>query len=424
MKVPIDDIKVEKRFRKDFGGIDELAESIKKHGLIQPPVVTDNLKLVAGERRLRACKELGFEEIEVRLREDLDELEQREMELEENIARKQFTWQEEVQAKKEIHELKQEIHGSRVKGHESDGWGVKDTAEVLEEAIGGVSMDITLAKALEEYPELYEEKNKHQAMKKYKKLQEQELLDQLAEKVEDKSKGDLYEIYCENCISWMQEQEDESFDLAIVDPPWGIDVDTKSAMSKGREIEYDDDLEKSYLITYKALLELGRILKKDSHMYLYFGISRYDLILDTLDDISIFEYDPVPLIWNKDHGSSAAKGRTYPGAYETVLFCYKGKRDIKTGRHNVFTFKRPSGQIRVHSAQKPIALEEEFIKNSTNPGDRVIVPFAGSGAAVVAAVNQGCHVVGLEKRKKNFTVMDDFIKEQLAEEAMQSLKES
>ena len=51
---------------------------------------------------VKACLSLGLEEIPVRFYDELDELTAREIELEENIRRKQFTWQEEVLAKAEI----------------------------------------------------------------------------------------------------------------------------------------------------------------------------------------------------------------------------------------------------------------------------------------------------------------------------------
>ncbi|OAA87593.1 ParB N-terminal domain-containing protein [Clostridium ljungdahlii] len=54
MLVDIDKVIVDKRIRKDFGNITELAEDIKENGLINPPVVTPKFQLIAGERRLRA----------------------------------------------------------------------------------------------------------------------------------------------------------------------------------------------------------------------------------------------------------------------------------------------------------------------------------------------------------------------------------
>lgn len=67
MLVDIDKIIVNDRIRKDFGDIQELADDIKENGLINPPVVNKGYELLAGERRLRACKMLGWPQIEVRM---------------------------------------------------------------------------------------------------------------------------------------------------------------------------------------------------------------------------------------------------------------------------------------------------------------------------------------------------------------------
>ena len=69
--------------------LEELAESIKKYGLIQPIIVTkkDNYyQIIAGERRWRACKKAGLKEIQVIVRED-DERKNKEISLIENIQR-------------------------------------------------------------------------------------------------------------------------------------------------------------------------------------------------------------------------------------------------------------------------------------------------------------------------------------------------
>ena len=55
-RIRIADIKICKRFRKDIGKLDGLAESIRQIGLLHPIIITEDLKLVAGHRRLLACK--------------------------------------------------------------------------------------------------------------------------------------------------------------------------------------------------------------------------------------------------------------------------------------------------------------------------------------------------------------------------------
>ena len=67
---PIDSIIVGERFRKDMGDLEALAQSIAEDGLLQPVVVSQRFILLAGERRLRACRDiLGWTDIPVRIME-------------------------------------------------------------------------------------------------------------------------------------------------------------------------------------------------------------------------------------------------------------------------------------------------------------------------------------------------------------------
>jgi ParB-like chromosome segregation protein Spo0J len=74
-----------------MGDITALARSIKKHGLLHPIVIDDQKNLVAGGRRLAACEQLGWEKIPVTRLEELTEAQRREIELEENLQRKDLT---------------------------------------------------------------------------------------------------------------------------------------------------------------------------------------------------------------------------------------------------------------------------------------------------------------------------------------------
>ncbi len=97
MKVAIDKIIVEEslRIRKDIGNLDVLQSSIEKVGLINPVMIDENNKLLAGYRRLSACKNLGWKDIEanvVQLNGDL--IKMLDVEIAENFFRKDFTPEE------------------------------------------------------------------------------------------------------------------------------------------------------------------------------------------------------------------------------------------------------------------------------------------------------------------------------------------
>ncbi len=87
----IADITISRRRREDLGDLKALADSILHYGLLHPIVVDDAGNLVAGERRLKACQLLGWEEIDTRSLGELSESERQEIELEENVRRKDLT---------------------------------------------------------------------------------------------------------------------------------------------------------------------------------------------------------------------------------------------------------------------------------------------------------------------------------------------
>lgn len=62
-KIPINQIQIGERLREDLGDIASLAEEIKAVGLLNPVTVSSDLRLLAGYRRLEACRSLGWEKI-------------------------------------------------------------------------------------------------------------------------------------------------------------------------------------------------------------------------------------------------------------------------------------------------------------------------------------------------------------------------
>ena len=102
MLIDINQVKVSERIRKDYGDIEELANDIKENGLINPPVITPEYELIAGERRLRALQFLNYNQIEVRVMTVKDALHQLKLEISENENRKDFSFSEKMQWAEEL----------------------------------------------------------------------------------------------------------------------------------------------------------------------------------------------------------------------------------------------------------------------------------------------------------------------------------
>ena len=106
MLVPIDEITVKKRIRKDLGDIAALADSMKRFGQISPILVNKKNVLIAGGRRLEAARSLGWRSINAIEVDVSDELTKLEYELEENAQRQDFTDDEATEAIRKIQRLR------------------------------------------------------------------------------------------------------------------------------------------------------------------------------------------------------------------------------------------------------------------------------------------------------------------------------
>lgn len=404
MKVKIKDIKVGERVRSDYGDISALATSIQRYGLLHPIVVDEKKKLIAGERRLKAHAKLGKKEIEVKYLSELNDVDKKEIELEENIQRKSLDWQELVLAKLALHELRQQLYGAKTGHTGGEGWGLQDTALALDQSVGTASMDIQLAKALQNFPELRKEKSKTNAFKKYKQMETVLLRQELNRR---RTRDVTPNIILGDAAIECKKFEDEEFDFVITDPPYGQDLNKKSDTGKTVSgVTYEDD---PYLIMdllRKVTKELYRALKPDRHMIIAFSMTHYAKLKQLLEDAG-FHVDPTPLIWNKTSGSTPANGEYFPYAYEPAFWCMKGRRGLNSTACNMFTCKRVPSKHKLHPLERPQELLEAWVEAVSFPGEKGGDPFGGSGSLMEACINTGRECVIIEKDESNYFAIVD-----------------
>ena len=121
----ISEIKIPRRTRRDMGDLDGLAASIEEVGLLHLPVVDGENELVCGERRIRAVKKLGWEDVPVRVAKTLGEaLLALKAERDENTCRKDFAPTEAVALGERLEKmLKPEAEKRRVDAGKATGRG-------------------------------------------------------------------------------------------------------------------------------------------------------------------------------------------------------------------------------------------------------------------------------------------------------------
>ena len=106
MLVQIKDIKIKKRVRKDLGNLEDLKDSMRIYGLMNPITLNSRYELIAGERRLQSAIKLGWTSINANIIDNLTEVDQLEMEIEENNQRKEFTDAELLEGYKRLQRLR------------------------------------------------------------------------------------------------------------------------------------------------------------------------------------------------------------------------------------------------------------------------------------------------------------------------------
>lgn len=425
-KKAIDEIKVGERARVELGDIEALKSSIERQGLFHPIIIDDDSRLVAGFRRLTCCRDLGLKEVDVRLKKELSAIEKLEIEMEENL-HKELEWSEIITLRAKIHALKQKIHGKSIPGHASDGWALEDTARDLDVGIGTLSQDIKLAEALEKLPNLKSFASKRQALKALNKVKEMAVLTELAKRDVSKKDSDVpYLMHKGDALSFMRNKvEAESIDLVIFDPPWGIDIDVIGSARglSGEKTSYDDDsLVNAKIFMEKSIPEIYRVMKQNTHFYMFIGIQYLHYWVSYLSNIKrIMEYGKapryevfeegrtwafdvrqMPLIWVKEGGGFTDFETKFMPRHETILFCNKGLRRLNSACSDVLEFKRPLSTERVHTQQKPVELLQLLIRLSSVPNEIVLDPCAGSFATNVAATLLGRRSIGIEKSEENF----------------------
>ena len=104
--VEISSIKIKRRIREKTVPIQPLVESIQKYGLLEPIVIDEKNRLIAGFRRLQACKQLGFQTILANVVNVEDAETFLLLELEENTCRFQFSDEELSKAKKQLEKIR------------------------------------------------------------------------------------------------------------------------------------------------------------------------------------------------------------------------------------------------------------------------------------------------------------------------------
>jgi hypothetical protein len=231
----------------------------------------------------------------------------REIELEENIQRKDFTPAEAALAVAELHKLKQEIHGKAKQGVKTDGWSLEKTAESLGVSRGNVIESLYLAEMIGMFPTLKESKTKSE-MKSTAKLMTK-ISDTMAslKKHEEVSKTqNAYNVVQQDASYFMSTLPSGKFHCFVTDPPYGINIqDTmmgvggKTGGENSSGITFNDSKEEMDFSISVLAKELFRVTTHDAQGFIFVAPEFFYPIRDTFIAAGWKAYIK-PIIWIKN----------------------------------------------------------------------------------------------------------------------------
>lgn len=114
MKVRVEDIIIKERVRTDIGDLKPLMKSMQEHGQLNPVTLSRENELIAGHRRTLAAKELGWVYVDATIVDHTSEVEKLQLELEENVHRKDFCPEELLAGYRKLDRLMHPSVGRRI----------------------------------------------------------------------------------------------------------------------------------------------------------------------------------------------------------------------------------------------------------------------------------------------------------------------
>lgn len=406
------------RFRKDIGNIKELADSIRIYGQIQPIVVNQKMELIAGGRRLAACTLYNMD-VEIKVIDENDSLAMREIEVEENVQRQDFSPAEHVLAVKELHELKCKIQDQKT----GIPWTMDDTAKILGKDRSSVSKDLDLAAMVTAFPSLEKCKTKKELRSAsealLKLLDRADNISNYENTILDSERVNLYNT---DALSFMQTLEDNSVDILLCDPPYGINISDTAIVEGGETggknkqcFTYNDTPETALTIVDQIASESSRFCKDSAHLYMFCAPEYFNEVISIL---RVYGWEPAirPLIWAKPGGGQSNMPERWPVAsYEMCIYARRENTKLLYARPDVLHYSRVQAKDKIHPTQKPVDLLQDLITRSVHPGSVLVDPCMGSGSAIVAGLREKLICYGNEILLSAYTAATDFISKELME---------
>jgi site-specific DNA-methyltransferase (adenine-specific) len=200
----------------------------------------------------------------------------------------------------------------------------------------------------------------------------------------------MIELHNIDCMEYLATLEDNAFELAIVDPPYGIDV-TKMTLGNGKKK------------IHRGQTNWDAQTPSKEYFYHLFRVSRNQVIWGANYMTPHLPASMGWVYWDKGTGENDfSDGELAFTSFHRALRSFK-KSWVGANANN--------GTARIHPTEKPIQLYEWLLMNYAKEGDRILDTHLGSGSIAIACHNLGFDLVGCELDADYFNAAEKRLKQ-------------
>lgn len=257
-------------------------------------------------------------------------------------------------------------------------------------------------------------------------------------------------LYLQDALLGMKEMEDNSVDLAISDPPYGVATNASWNLINNHGLngfggawklssnEWDKITgDKSFAFTIAWLAELKRLVKPTGSIWIHATYHNSGFVNVACQMLGLEIINEI--VWYKRNAFPNLSNRRITASHETIYWVHTGgkkrqykfnSKEVKEAHFPEDNLKTAGKQLRTvwdipnnkdreeikygaHPTQKPLRLTNRLFLISGIKDGKVLIPFLGSGTEAVAAIKYGMSPIGFELSEEYFNVANKRIQDEL-----------